>query len=219
MDYTKYLKLYKPSYDDDVDIQILNKNMDIIDGKVGDLPYLPLKGGLMTGNIWLNRGVGLKYGNKSGLNFTMTGWKGSDVETLSIDTEIIKFYPNKNKSNVFLVDHEAIYYGGKKALLDNATNIGLYKGYTKFSNGVIIQWGFVEPLDYEQNIQHVTFQTPMSNTSYVAFTSRSNDVLSTMPEQSDSECTASYNFTTTGFDIVCDNNNQGKKVFWLVIGG
>lgn len=218
MEYTKYLKLYKPSYDDDVDIQILNKNMDIIDGKVGDLPYLPLKGGLMTGNIWFNRGIGLKYGNQSALNFTMTGWKGSPVETLSIDTEIIKFYPNKNKSNVFLVDHEAIYYGGKKALLDMNTLIGSHEGYTKFSNGVIIQWGFVSTTT-QGAVEHVTFKTPMSNANYVTFVNKSNGT-GTAPSHNNGEWwSATYNLTTTGFDVICDTVSYGDKQMWLVIGG
>ena len=34
MQYTKNLQLSKPSYDDDVDIQVLNNNMDILDNEV-----------------------------------------------------------------------------------------------------------------------------------------------------------------------------------------
>lgn len=40
MDYTKNLKLSKPSYDDDVDIQIINKNMDILDDNISNLDYV-----------------------------------------------------------------------------------------------------------------------------------------------------------------------------------
>lgn len=66
MEYTTKYKLSKPTYDDDVDIQILNKNFDIIDGKlqtvsVSDntlhvddnnypLNFLPLTGGTVTGD-------------------------------------------------------------------------------------------------------------------------------------------------------------------------
>ena len=39
MEYTKNLNLSKPSYDDDVDVQVLNNNMDILDDKIGTLPY------------------------------------------------------------------------------------------------------------------------------------------------------------------------------------
>lgn len=77
MDYTKNLKLSKPSYDDDVDIKIINTNMDILDDNISNLDYvknvqtdnngltftkkddsqiqvplnyLPLTGGTVTGN-------------------------------------------------------------------------------------------------------------------------------------------------------------------------
>lgn len=66
MEYTKKYKLSKPTYDDDVDIQVLNKNFDIIDSKlqsvsVSDntlhvddnnypLNFLPLTGGTVTGD-------------------------------------------------------------------------------------------------------------------------------------------------------------------------
>lgn len=77
MDYTKNLKLSKPSYDDDVDIKIINTNMDMLDDNISNLDYvknvqtdnngltftkkddtqiqvplnyLPLTGGTVTGN-------------------------------------------------------------------------------------------------------------------------------------------------------------------------
>lgn len=66
MEYTTKYKLSKPTYDDDVDIQVLNKNFDIIDAKlqavsVSDntlhvddnnypLNFLPLTGGTVTGD-------------------------------------------------------------------------------------------------------------------------------------------------------------------------
>lgn len=50
MDYTKNLKLSKPSYDDDVDIKIINTNMDMLDDNISNLNYLPLTGGTVTGN-------------------------------------------------------------------------------------------------------------------------------------------------------------------------
>lgn len=40
MDYTKNLKLSKPSYDDDVDIQIINTNMDMLDDTISNLDYV-----------------------------------------------------------------------------------------------------------------------------------------------------------------------------------
>lgn len=40
MEYTKNLKLSKPSYDDDVDIQIINTNMDVLDDNISKLDYV-----------------------------------------------------------------------------------------------------------------------------------------------------------------------------------
>lgn len=72
MDYTKNLKLSKPSYDDDVDIKIINTNMDILDDNIAKLDYLPLTGGTVTGNTEItstltNNGkdVGRLFCNKS----------------------------------------------------------------------------------------------------------------------------------------------------------
>lgn len=40
MDYTKNLKLSKPSYADDVDIKIINTNMDMLDDNISNLDYV-----------------------------------------------------------------------------------------------------------------------------------------------------------------------------------
>lgn len=87
MDYTKNLRLSKPSYDDDVDIQIINTNMDILDDNISKLDYvknvqtdsngltftkkdnstikvplnyLPITGGNLTGDITV-KGAPLYY--------------------------------------------------------------------------------------------------------------------------------------------------------------
>lgn len=81
MNYTKNLRLSKPSYDDDVDIKIINTNMDMLDDNISNLDYvknvqtdnngltftkkdnsqiqvpldyLPLTGGTVTGNVNIN---------------------------------------------------------------------------------------------------------------------------------------------------------------------
>ena len=67
MEYTAKYKLSKPTYDDDVDIQVLNKNFDIIDSRLQSvsvtdntlyiddtnypLNFLPLTGGNLTGDL------------------------------------------------------------------------------------------------------------------------------------------------------------------------
>lgn len=66
MEYTTKYKLSKPTYDDDVDIQVINNNFDIIDSKLQSvsvvdntlhvddnsypLNFLPLTGGTVTGD-------------------------------------------------------------------------------------------------------------------------------------------------------------------------
>lgn len=47
MDYTQNLKLSKPSYDDDVDIKIINTNMDMLDYNISNLDYVK---NVQTGN-------------------------------------------------------------------------------------------------------------------------------------------------------------------------
>ena len=68
--YTNNLNLIKPSYDDDIDVQDLNNNMDVLDTQVNAIkevndtqdtrltalenktyPYLPLTGGTVTGDL------------------------------------------------------------------------------------------------------------------------------------------------------------------------
>lgn len=81
--YTKNYKLIKPSYDEDIDIQDINNNMDVIDNTINDLDfvqnaykdnhvlhlnkrggsgidiplnYLPLTGGTLTGSLLIDAG-------------------------------------------------------------------------------------------------------------------------------------------------------------------
>ena len=208
MEYTKNLKLSKPSYDDNVDVQILNNNMDILDDKVGNLPYLPLTGGMMTGDIWLNHNIGFKYGGKSELNFNKIKY----IETLNIKADVFKF------NDVFTIDSESVRYGNDKVLLDKETSIGEFKGYTKLSNNVIMQWGYVNPEANDRNVQHVTFTLPMPNANYNVFISKSNGISQLAPVRENSAGTT-FQYTTTGFDVLCQRNNLCPAVFWFVIGG
>lgn len=219
MEYTKNLKLSKPSYDDDVDVQILNKNMDILDGKIGDLPFLPLTGGTMTGSIKVNATnilftngtskydalirVGTNGNFDIGANYNRdTGWATTNL-----------FLHSYNKPKWY-----NSITGGKDLVMDYGTSIGSHNGYTKFSNGVIIQWGFVSTTT-QGAVHHVTFKTPMSNANYVTFVNKSNGT-GTAPSYNNGEWwSATYNLTTTGFDVICDTASYGDKQMWLVIGG
>lgn len=218
MEYTKNLKLSKPSYDDDVDIQILNNNMDILDGKVGDLPYLPLKGGTVTGNVrmsnatmWFSNGntkydalirVGTNGNFDIGAgNNTATGWATNQLLLHSYNKP--KWYNSNN--------------GGKELVADYGTSIGAFKGYTKLSNGLIMQWGFIEPVDIS-DVYHVTLSTPFSNANYAVFVNKSNGT-NGKPSLRGEWWAATWNFTTTGFDVTSDQPSLGNKQFWFAIGG
>lgn len=218
MEYTKHLKLSKPSYDDDVDVQILNKNMDILDGKIGNLPFLPLTGGTMTGSIKVNATnilftngtskydalirVGTNGNFDIGANYNRdTGWATTNLFLHSYNKP--KWYNSIN--------------GSKDLVMDYGTSIGAFKGYTKLSNGLIMQWGFIEPVEIS-NVYHVTLSTPFSNANYAVFVNKSNGT-DGKPDLRGDWWAATWNFTTTGFDVTSDQPSLGNKQFWFAIGG
>lgn len=78
MDYTKNLKLSKPSYEDDVDIQVINTNMDIIDNNINNIDlapyalkkdYLPLVGGNITGDLTIKQNQ---------VKYVVNSWRSDD---------------------------------------------------------------------------------------------------------------------------------------------
>lgn len=217
MDYTKNLRLSKPSYDDDVDVQVINNNMDILDEKVGSLPYLPLKGGKMQGNITIPFGVGLKYDDNHFLNFQQTSFNNKTLNTLIMKGDRLKYYSPSGKE--FVVDDTGVFYDEDAIIRDSFTDIGWHSGYVKISTGLCIQWGYVNPKGSTYNVQHATFKTPMLNPQYAVVTSRSFGVDN---EPSNVEMrwgSATFNLTTTGFDIVCaEPSAYGHTEFWIAIG-
>nr|DAM36823.1 MAG TPA: putative tail fiber protein [Caudoviricetes sp.] len=217
MEYTKNLKLHKPSYDDDVDIQVLNNNMDILDDRVGNLPYLPLAGGTMKGNIKVPYNVGLFYNSTNYMNFYNTIFNGVNKDTVLLKGDRFKYYSPSGKELV--ADDTGVWWDNDQLIRDLYTNIEDFAGYTKLSTGVIIQWGFVNPSSTDGNIQHVTLKTPMPTPEYVVLTSRSNYTQNIKPDQDVPSNNATFNFTRTGFDVLCARSTRGQAVFWFVIGG
>lgn len=216
MEYTKNLRLSKPSYDDDVDVQIINNNMDILDEKVGSLPYLPLKGGKMQGNITLPFDVGLKYDDNHFLNFQQTGFNSKTLNTLKMKGDRLKYYSPSGKE--FVVDDTGAWWDADKIITDAWTEIGWFSGYFKISNNMIMQWGYVNPTNSNNNTQHVTLSQPMKNAQYMVLTSKSQGEGGKPSVTGGSYWLCSYNHKTTGFDILCDQTATGHTVFWLVIG-
>lgn len=215
MEYTKNLRLSKPSYDDDVDIQILNNNMDMLDEKVGNLPYLPLAGGTMRGNIVFddqNKGI-QNWNAKSKINFIAKDYK----ETINMLADRVLFSTPSGKK--LKCDDTGIWWDDDALIRDLYTLNDEFSGYTKLSTGLLIQWGFVNPSGATPNIQHATFKIPMSSSSYCVVSSRSFYTNSLAGNFEGRWGSATFNFTKTGFDIACaEPKAYGSAEFWIAIG-
>lgn len=224
MDYTKNLNLSKPSYDDDVDVQVLNNNMDILDNNLQRTNdkmngYLPLAGGTMKGNIMVPYDIGLQLGQTGTdgfIHFNTTSLNNVVLPTLKMKADRFKFYCPDGKE--FVVDDTGAWFNGDSLIRDLWTETGWHAGYTKLSTKTLIQWGYVNPTDSAGNVQHVTFQTPFVNPQYAVVVSKSNGTSGKPVGGAGDWWSATYNFTTTGFDIICDQKSYGHTVFWIAIG-
>lgn len=214
MNYTKNLKLFKPSYDDDVDIQIINKNMDLLDNKVGDLPYLPLTGGAMSGDINLPIDIGLRHDVNTVIKFiTQNGLK-----TVRFEGERLSF--ETNKGTTFKVDDVDIRFNNK--VIPQIDDIGTSEngGYIKLSNGLTLQWGAVPMSKVSYEATEVTFLTPMPSANYSVIVNKTNLTSDRSDKKLGGEWIClTYNHKTTGFTVTNDNNNFGLFVNWIAVGG
>ena len=226
MEYTKNLKLHKPSYEDDVDIQVINNNMDILDGKLGNLNYLPLAGGTMQGDIKLpyNTWAGLhstRSASDERLNdvlcFANTTANGVQLPSLVGRSERFTFFTPDD--SMFAVDNTGVWFKNDQLIRDTYSSNDEFAGFAKLSTGLLLQWGFVNPNGSTYNIQHATFKTPMASPSYAVFTSRSFYTGSLPSNRENRWGSSTFNFTTTGFDICCaEPSAYGTAEFWLAIG-
>ena len=105
----------------------------------------------------------------------------------------------------------------ESVIVDKTTTLGAGSGYTKLSNGLVIQWGYVETTVNAGSTQHVTLQTPMS-TDYAVLLTKSNYNLGNTNTGGE-DWQLSFNCTSTGFDIICEQQRFARRIFWLVIGG
>lgn len=215
---TTNYKLYKPSYDDDVDIQILNNNMDILDDNLKRnndkfSQYLPLSGGTMQGDIMLPNERAMRYDPNTCIKFIIQ----NELKTIRLEGEQLFF--NTPNDRQFKVDDTGLNFDGDNVILDSYTDIGWHAGYVKLSTGLCIQWGYVTPRGSTYNVQHATFQTPMLNPQYAVVTSRSFGVDNKPSSIEMRWGSATFNLTTTGFDIVCaEPSAYGRTEFWIAIG-
>ena len=231
MEKTTNYKLYKPSYDDDVDIQILNNNMDILDDNLKRNcdkfnQYLPLSGGTMQGNIKLsyNSWQGLRSTRSVSetrledlICFTETTNNTIKLPSLLLRSDRLAYYTPSDK--MFAVDDTRVWFDNDALIRDLYSINDEFSGYTKLSTGLLIQWGFVNPNGSTYNVQHATFKLPMASSSYAVFTSRSF-YTGGLPSNCENRWGSStFNFTTTGFDICCaEPSAYGTAEFWLAIG-
>lgn len=226
MEKTTNYKLYKPSYDDDVDIQILNNNMDILDDNLKRnndkfKQYLPLSGGTMQGdiilpyNIW--KGLRSVRNDEEYLSFNETLFKTVKLPTLCTKSSRFKFYYNDD--DAFTVDNTGAWFNNDRLIADTGTDVGWHSGYTKLSTGMLLQWGYVNPANSLYNVQHQTFSTPFADEHYAVVTSRSFGVDDKSASFEGRWGSATFNMTATGFDIICaQSSTYGHTEFWIAIG-
>ena len=234
MEYTKNLKLSKPSYDDDVDIQVLNNNMDIIDNNISNgRNYLPLTGGTMSGNITLPFNVGLNYDTNHWLNFQTTNFKGVADTTLAMKGNRLKF--NTPSTKEFVVQDSGAYWNGKKLLTEadagtldviKESNLSYGTGYTKLNNGLLLQWGSLTPKntspglggDNQTDEYTITLPLPFADDSYVVMVNRSNGSYNKLQDASSYQSNLTAGFTTTLFRMNALKYQYNRVIHWFAIG-
>ena len=228
MEYTKNLKLYKPSYDDDVDIQVINNNMDIIDNRVANVRnYLPLTGGTMVGDITLQVGVGLNYDSKHWLNFQTTNFKDVSDTTLAMKGNRLKFYTPSTKE--FVIQDSGVYWNGKSLLTEDdkdvldiikESKLSYGTGYTKLNNGLLLQWGTLQITtdDYNPTISsyEVTLPLPFADTGYCVMATKSTT--NSTFYSTTYEGITTYSLRTTAFRITALPKRFANIIHWLAIG-
>lgn len=206
MEKTTNYKLYKPSYDDDVDIQILNNNMDILDDNLKRnndkfKQYLPLSGGAMQGDIMLPNERAMRYDPTTCIKFILQ----NDLKTIRLEGEKVSFQsPN---STTFKIDDTGIFYNNNSIIRDTGTSLSM-NGFTKLSTGLILQWGKISNLDQGSNI---TFPTPFTNKDNITIT------ITDVADGTDRNAItyfSCYNINTTGFNIVGQNRNGTATTLW-----
>ena len=234
MEYTKNLKLSKPSYDDDVDIQVLNNNMDILDNRISNVRnYLPLTGGTMSGDITLPFNKGLTYDTNHWFNFQQTNFKGVTDTTLTMKGNRLKFYTPSTKE--FVVQDSGAYWNEKRLLTEADTGVldvikesklSWGTGYTKLNNGLLLQWGYFTPKKAQQGSSGeeqtdeyvVTLPLPFADDGYVVMTNRSNGSYSSLQDSSSYQSNLTAGFTTTQFRVNALKYKYNRAIHWFAIG-
>lgn len=213
MEYTKNFKLSKPSYDDDVDVQILNTNMDILDNQLGNLDYLPLNGGTMRGDIKFPLEKGFRYDPSTVMKFIIE----NDLKTMRFEGERISF--STPSGETLKIDYDDFKYKNNLVICDKGTSFTKrHSGYCKLNNRLMIQWGYVENGPDDGNLKLISLPQPFTSNLYSVVVSKSNGLDGMPTTLGGSFYSMSYSLTNTNFWIVADSNDTGKYTFWIAIG-
>lgn len=212
MEYTKNLRLSKPSYDDDVDVQVLNINMDIIDDRLADEPYLPIKGGNVTGNVNFVNGASAKFVN--GINDGAVRMQSDGTMDVGVATSDVV-----NKLNLSSRNRPTWSLGSditkQIAMLDDiivAQKLDRI-GFVKFASGLIIQWG---ESDFNTST-YLDVTLPIACKVFIATCSDSIVNIRTRGDEFFVNWNSGYSNNNTSIRFLTTNTATGNFV-WICIG-
>ncbi len=143
--YTEHYKLVKPSYDEDIDVQVINNNMDAIDNTINGLDF-----------------VQNAFTNESGLHFNK-----HDGSVIDVPLDYLKL-TGGNVTGDITVNDAPVVYIVDTVTTDTQTSV-------KLSNGTLIQYGTIDNTGTVNIMLTYTFATPFIDSSYLVFTTINGD--------------------------------------------
>lgn len=143
--FTEHYKLVKPSYDEDIDIQVINNNMDALDNTINGLDF-----------------VQTAFTNDSGLHLNKR-----DGSIVDIPLDYLKL-TGGNVTGDITVNDAPVVYIVDTVTTDTQTSV-------KLSNGTLIQYGTIDNTGTVNIMLTYTFATPFIDSSYLVFTTINGD--------------------------------------------
>lgn len=188
--YTEHYKLTKPSYDEDIDVQVINNNMDALDNTINGLDF-----------------VQTAFTNESGLHLNKR-----DGSIVDIPLDYLKLTGGNVTGDITV--------NNNKVICNIDADIANDNGYAKLSNGLLLQWGTVQVLttDSAGTIKQITLPIPFANNNYTVITGKSNRAGGQVTSIAGSWWGANFDYTTTGFKSVVDHYYYQPYLNWLAIG-
>lgn len=189
--YTEHYKLIKPSYDEDIDVQDINNNMDAIDNTINGLDFVQ--------NAFID---------SNGLHLNKR-----DGSIIDVPLDYLKLTGGNVTGNITVKNCPVIY------IVDTVTTTT--QTSIKYSDGTLIQYGTIDNPSTTNFKIPFTFQTPFINNKYIVFTANDGDRLypdgKTYNTSFDHPCWVyRMNKTTTSCMVAGDDYAQGFNI--LAIG-